>query len=55
MFKIEITEEITEPGQTEKSEVVRYMQMLDLIDLRAIMAAVNKKPRAPRTKKEAKQ
>lgn len=62
MFKIVISELFDqsvplEPGarlisgELEKREVKRYEQIVDNIDLPAVMAAVNRKKRAPRTPK----
>ena len=52
MFKVTIEEFQGAPldGQTP-APVKRYEQTVDVIDMRAVMAAVNKKPRAPRVRK----
>lgn len=52
MFRIVVTEE-TKDAPTETSEIVRYTQVVDELNLRAVMQAVNQKPRKPRTKKGA--
>lgn len=50
MFEI-VVKEITAPADgSQAAEIARYRQIVDVIDLRAVMAAVNKKPRKSRAK-----
>ena len=58
MTKYRITvEEIETSGESETraadtfAAIRRYEQTTDALDLKAVIAAINKKPRAPRTKK----
>lgn len=48
MFEVIVKEVNEESGETKT--VVRYQQIVDVIDLRAVMFAVNKKPRKSRAK-----
>ena len=47
MYRI-IIEEVDHP---DHATVERYRQMVDVLDLPAVMAAVNRKPRKPRERK----
>lgn len=55
MFRI-LIEESTQPQQegTPTQYIKRYEQTVDELDLRLVMQAVNKVPRKPRIRKEAK-
>ena len=57
-FKIvvtEVTRQISDDANSMKAvEVERYAQTVEELDLRAVMAAVNHRPRKPRVRKDAK-
>lgn len=52
-FRVTVEEltESDEPASTWAA-IRRYEQTVDVIDLRAVVAAINHKPRAPRQKKQ---
>lgn len=50
-FVITVTE-VTYDDENKSSSVQRYQQVLDAIDLGALAALLNRKPRKPRVKKE---
>lgn len=54
-FRIEIYE-IESPAGTDAKgrDVKRYEQVVDVIDIKKIIAAINSKPRGPRAKKGEK-
>lgn len=39
-------------GATESRSIERYRQTVDVLDIRAVMAAVNQRPRKERVRKE---
>jgi hypothetical protein len=55
MFEVTVKEVKDRDADGVGYSVERYRQTVDLIDLKAVMAAVNKVPRKPRTKKEQQQ
>ncbi len=58
MFEVVITEvsahSESNPQSPAPMRVERYRQTVDVLDIRAVMAAVNHKPRKPRTPKAEK-
>jgi hypothetical protein len=50
MFEVIVTEVNQAADGTRSGTVERYRQCVDAIDLRAVMAAVNKRPRKSRSR-----